>query len=308
MEGPSPGNGATASITGLWGESPPRGAAADGLSVGEELHADAVSSLRLGAPLRVDLVLGPGARIRRASLRTLEVLEGAVYLDSATSREKTPGSGNEDVVVRAGGPGGPTVATGGQGARFSLELRSSGGGTVSVESGEVRLSTGEGTLSATGPVRSELPASGPLPAPVPADPVDATAWFAYPEVALEVLPADPGPGRDLVVTLQPSVPRTIPIAPYSPFDPLFTLLAVHPERGQAPVRISPTLLRRPPPTEDPGGVFRLAPDRPYHLRIDADALGLPPGKWSVRVLYTANRTGGLWRGTRASNTVELETR
>ena len=36
--------------------------------------------------------------------------------------------------------------------------------------------------------------------------------------------------------------------------------------------------------------------------------GLAPGRYRIAAVYSASRPGGLWRGSRASNEVDLEVR
>jgi hypothetical protein len=153
----------------------------------------------------------------------------------------------------------------------------------------------------------EVPAGSPPGEPVPSEAADASSWFAHPEVALSVA-ARPDGGADLVVALTPSVPREIRIAPFHPRDPLFALLASHPERGQSSIQVNPRMLRAPPPAAGPDGSFLLSSARPYRIEVDVSALGLAPGRYRIAAVYSASRPGGLWRGSRASNEVDLEVR
>lgn len=109
----------------------------------------------------------------------------------------------------------------------------------------------------------------------------------------------------MVLTLRPSVPREIRIAPWDRFDTLFTLRVTHPEKGLSDVPLRGRAVSRPAPVPAGDGTFALGADRPYRLHVDPAALGLAPGRYRVEAVYAAHRSGGTWRGTRASNTVEL---
>lgn len=259
-------------------------------------EASRPAGLRLGAPVHADVVLGAGARIRvpagGAVRREIEVLAGAAFVDPTSPPDPAAGP----LLARAG-----AVAVEDRGGRFSVEFGPGGTVLVTVETGVVVVRAGGVERAVSGPCRVAVPPSGPPGEPARAEPTDATAWFAYPDLALALR------GRDLVLEMRPSVPREIRIAPFHRFDPLFSLLVEHPERGQASIPIGSRMLRPPPPPEGgPDGAFLLGPRKPYTIVVDAGALGLARGRYRLRAVYSAGRPGGLWRGTRTSNEVDLE--
>jgi hypothetical protein len=258
--------------------------------------------VRLGAPVHAEVVLGRGASLRvtadAGAPRGIELLAGSIFASSGP--DAPPGAGPLRVIAGA-------LAIEDRGARFSVERAADGGAVVILETGVAVLRVGAAERAVSGPCRVEIPASGPPGEPLPAESTDATSWFAHPEISLEEWTRTDG-GRDLVVTMTPSVPREIRIAPFHPRDPLFALLAVHPERGQTSVTLDPRMLRAPPPAAGSDGAFLLSSARPYRIEVDASALGLAPGRYRIAVVYSASRPGGLWRGSRASNEVDLEVR
>jgi len=280
----------------LFGGAGVTGIGPSGVEQGDVVAADRAAGLLLGAPVDASVVLGAGARLRvprdGAHGRALDLLAGSVYVEPSAPSDPAAGP----LRVAAG-----AVAVEDRGGRFSVEIGEGGAVTVAVETGVVLVRAAGVERAVSGPCRVAVPPAGPPGAPVPAEASDATAWFSRPEVSLEVR------GPDLVLELRPSVPREIRIAPFHRLDPLFSLLLEHPERGQVSIPILPRMLRPPPPPEGGAdGAFLLGPRKPYTIVVDPGALGLAPGRYRLRAMYTSGRPGGLWRGTRTSNEVDLE--
>jgi hypothetical protein len=251
----------------------------------------------------VEAVVGEGARLRvpagGGGGRSLELLAGVAWFDPG-GPAAAAGVSPPPFLLRAGG-----VEVEDRGATFAVERRASGAVSVTVEAGRVAVRSGGREVAASGPSRVDASPGGEPGEAHPAEPSDATAWFAFPEVRAAIAEGT-GEGRDLVVTLLPSVPRAIRIAPWDRADPLFTVRAEPPDGSAVLLPVRPRMLRRKPPDPDPDGGFLLKPGRPYRMVLDPAALGLRPGTYRVQVLYSASRPGGgLWRGTRPSNTLEL---
>ncbi len=271
---------------------------------GKLLSASATASVHLGDPLSVEVVLGKDSRLglppslmQGGAIRSLDLLAGAAYFEPGPA----PGAG--PLRVRAGG-----AEVEDRGARFAVERRAGGAVAVIVETGVVVVRSAGAERAISGPCRVDLAEGAGPPEPSPAEAQDATAWFAFPELALEVAPPSAGAPPEILLTLRPSVPRPIRVAPFHRFDPLFTLRAIHPGRGLVEIPLRPGMLVRPAPEADADGAFLLRPDRPYRVAVDPGALGLEPGTWRLEALYASGRVGGLWRGTRASNPVDLVVR
>jgi len=302
--GPSgPGAGGAVEAAALFGGPGLSGIGPAGLAPGAVLESSRVAGVRLGAPVHAEVVLGPGTRIRIPAEgdagRRLVLLAGAIFVE--------PGPG-------APPPAGPVSVAAGdlevedRGARFSVERTGGGAAILRVATGVVVARSAGAERTVSGPCRVDVPEGGPPGEPLPAEASDATAWFAYPEISLSLADPRGGGGAVLAVALTPSFPGEIPIAPFHERDPLFVLVATHPERGRTEVAVAPRMLLAPPPAAGPDGAFLLAPARPYRIEVDAASLGLPPGRYRVAALYSASRPGGPWRGSRASNEVELEVR
>ena len=298
----APGAGGAIEAAAMFGGHGLRGIGPTGLPAGTVLEASGPAGVRLGAPVHAEVVLGRGASLRvpadAGAPRVLELLAGSIFASSGP--DAPPGAGPLRVLA-----GALTVED--RGARFSVERTAAGGAVVFLETGVAVLRVAGTERAVSGPCRVEVPASGPPGEPLPAESTDATSWFAHPELTLGPSPRPDG-GTDLVLVLTPSVPREIRIAPFHPRDPLFALLAEHPERGQTAITLNPRMLRAPPPAAGPDGAFLLSSARPYRIEVDASALGLAPGRYRVAAVYSASRPGGLWRGSRASNEVDLEVR
>ncbi|HEU4395239.1 MAG TPA: FecR family protein, partial [Planctomycetota bacterium] len=221
--------------TGLHGIGPA------GLPAGTVLEASDPAGVRLGAPVHAEVVLGRGASLRvpadPGAPRGIDLLAGSIFASSGP--DAPPEAGPLRVLAGA-------LVIEDRGARFSVERTPDGGAVVILETGVAVLRVGATERAVSGPCRVEIPASGPPGDPVPAESTDATSWFAFPRLSLEESSRTDG-GTDLVVTMTPSVPREIRIAPFHPRDPLFALLAEHPERGQTSVTLNPRMLRAPPP-------------------------------------------------------------
>jgi hypothetical protein len=289
-------------VTPVWGGAAVDGLLPAGLPRGALLHARKTASLRLGAPLGAEVVLGEGTRIRipgGEAGRALDLEEGIAWFDPAGA----PGARVPEARLRVRA-GEATFEE--RGARFTVERRANGALALLVEEGVVLVRSGGAERLVPGPARLEV-SPGAVPGePLPAEAGDAVDWFAHPDLALEERPGTVPGEKDLVLVLRPAVPRRIRIAPWDRFDPLFSIRAFTPERGEVSLDVRPRMLRRPPPDADADGAFLLGPDRPYMIHVDPSSLGLPPGKVRLRAVYAASRLSGLWRGTRASNTIEIE--
>jgi hypothetical protein len=191
---------------------------------------------------------------------------------------------------------------------FALLVAPGGGRTVVAAPGaSVTVESGGASVTLSGPERVALPDGGPPGAPERADPFDDRGWYAMPVMEASVGPAAGG-GRELRVVLRPSVPEVVPVAPWEPSDPPFSILAEDAAGRQRTVVLLAKHFLQPPGPGGPGGLFLLSGDRPYILRVDPDALGLPPGRHRVRVAYAARRPNGPWRGTSLTPPLDLEAR
>jgi hypothetical protein len=293
-------------VSSLWFASPSQTVLNAGFLPGAEIGVECVAGLRFGAPVDAEAVLGAGARLRipegRRPDRTLELVSGAAWFDpSPEGSEARPPAASRLVILAGDG-----VEVEERGARFAVERRAGGAVEVMVEAGVVVVRSGGGETTAGGPCRIAAAPGGKPSAPTPAPAEDATAWFAYPDLSLEVLPGAAPGEQDLVLTVLPAVPRRVRIAPFDPYDPLFSLRCSREDKGLLQVPLRPPMLRRAPPEPDSDGGFLLGPLRPYRIVINPAALGLPRGRVRIEALYSATRPGGLWRGTRASNPVEVD--
>ncbi len=286
--------GGSVEVRPLFGGTALEGLTPAGLGAGSELSARDTASVRLGAPFDAEVVLGKGAVLR---LPREDGADRSLLLSAGAGWFAPSGAG--PLSVRAGG-----ARVSGK-ASFAVELRAAGLVTVIVESGGCTVAAAGADIAARGPCRVEVePGKAPGP-PVPAEASDASAWFSYPVLTLSKEETGPGERPGLVLTLRPSVPRPLPIAPWDRFDPLFSLRFTHRERGLSEVTVGPRLLRRRAPLPGGDGSFLLGPDREYRLHLGLGPVELAPGTYSVEAVYAANRSGGPWRGTRASNAVEL---
>jgi hypothetical protein len=281
----APRIGATVEVATLWGGTSPAGA------VPGVLTAKGTTGVHLGSPLEAEVVLGEGTTLRLSvpgADRTVELVEGLAWFDPAPPVAST-------FRVRAGG-----LEVDGRGARFTVERRGSGAIVVYLEAGVAVLRSGGGEVTASGPCRIDVPAGGRPGAPQPAEPSDATGWFARPEVLLERA------GSTLVITLRPEVPRELPIAPFDRFDPLFSFRAERPGRPPRVVEVKESMLVPPLPPQGRDGAFLISGARSYKITVDAGSLGLEPGTYALSAVYAAHRVGGLWRGIRSSKPMEFE--
>jgi len=265
---------------------------------GSVLSASKIASMELGAPVNARIVMGSGTRLRTpgtvAEGATLELLGGPCFIDRSKRSAAAP------LVVSAGAASAETSD-----GRFTIERRNNGVVTVFVSEGSVTVKGGNHVATLTGPARVDVdPESGTL-VPAPAEAGDATGWFAYPEVSIALATGDDG-NEELVVTLRPSVPEELRIAPWDRFDPLFTLRVFREKTGLSEIEVSARHFARPPPQDRGDGTFLLKQDRPYTMHLKVDALDLDPGTWRAEMIYSASRPGGPWRGSRASNSLSLK--
>jgi hypothetical protein len=257
-----------------------------------------IAVLRLGAPVAAEVVLDRNTSVRiegeGTAARLLHLERGRAWF--------APDAGEVPLEVRVG-----SAFVLSRGATFSLELATDDvGGHVAdaiVAAGTVEV-RGDGVRgSLTGPVRASIDRSA-IGEPVPVEAPDASSWFLHPVATLrEDKEHD---GRTVwVMTLRPSLPRVIPMAPWNPFEPMFTLRATNAVGALRTLDIERTDLARPAPEGGTRGAFLLGPERPYILRVDPEGLNLPPGTYGVEAVYTSTRPGGLWRGVVASPPVDL---
>jgi anti-sigma factor RsiW len=279
----------TVSVTPLWGDAALDGLVAGGVAEGSVLSASEVSSIRLGSPFHAEVVLGKGAQLKVLPAGpALEVEKGIVYVDSLGLTVPLQVHGFDA-----------------NGARFSMERLEDGNVSFVVEFGSLRGRANSGEFVMEGPCRYVTGTPGKS---LPAEPSDATAWFSYPLLTLERRPSLTLGEKDLVLELRPSVARTIRIAPWDRFDPLFSLRVHRPDGSLVEIPVKAEMLRRPAPDADSEGAFLLGPEIPYTIYVDPAALGLPGGKVRLEAVYSAGRPGGLWRGVRTSNALEFESK
>jgi hypothetical protein len=294
--------GGAVEVTPEWGGAVLEGVVPGGMRPGAEIAARGTASVRLGPPLDAEVVLGAGTRLRLAAGeagRTVELLEGVAFFDPGPPGSG-PAGGASLLRVRAG-----ALEVEERGGHFTLERRAGGTTTLLVEAGVVVAEGGGRRVTASGPCRVDAAAGGAPGEPVPVEAGDATGWFAAPEVLLALEPGREPGARDLVVTLRPAVPRTLRVAAWSRLDPLFSIRASAEGSPDREIPIAPSMARRPPPEGDARGAFLLGPRSPYKIHLDPAALGLAPGAYRLAAVYAAHRPGGLWRGVRASNAVEI---
>jgi hypothetical protein len=313
--------GGAVSVTALWNGAELDGLLPGGLGAGAEIVARKVASVRLGAPLGVEVVLAEGTRLRipaEGAGRVVDLLAGLAWFDPAPTGPGPAGAGPAGAGPAIAEPGaaGPRtslrVRAGGleveeRGAHFTVERRKSGASSVYLETGGVAiLRSGGVEVTASGPCRIDVPPGAAPEAPVPVESGDATGWFACPDLTLEER-AGAGPGgRELVVVLRPAAPVRIRIAAWNRFDPLFSFQADAAGKPPVSIPLRPAMIRIPPPGGDGEGAFLLSAEKPYKIVVESESLGLPPGKYRLTAVYSSNRPGGLWKGTRASNPVDLE--
>ncbi len=298
--------GGSIAVTPLWNGAELEGLLPGGLRAGSEIVARRVASVRLGEPIGAEVVLAEGTRLRlpaEGAGRTVEILAGLAWFDPAPAGPVPAGAEpRPSLRVRAEG-----LEVEERGAHFTVERRKSGASSVYLETGGVAVvRSGGSAITASGPCRIDV-APGAAPGdPVPVETGDATGWFACPDLSLEER-AGPGPGgRELVVVLRPAVPVRIRIAAWNRFDPLFSFRAAVPGNPPVSIPLGPGMFRVPPPPGDGEGAFLLSTEKPYKIVVESGSLGLAPGKYRLTAVYSSNRPGGLWKGTRASNEVDFE--
>ncbi len=278
----------------LWGAEGIAAASEGGVRAGTALEAGAhPAAFRLGSPFNAEVVLDAGARVvpivpRSGPLR-LEVRKGKAWFHVSWPRTRPS---IPELVV-----GGITIAAN-HGTDYALEL----------------LPDGRATAWWAGPrsMRVDVPAGRTLleaEATTASEPTDATDWFAYPVVGLREEPAAHGEGRDLVVTLTPSCPFPVRLAPWVEADPTVTLRIRRDGKGPLrEVRVRRENIRLFPPGGEPDGAFLLSASTPYILRVALETLDLARGSHRVEAVYAAHRPGGLWRGERVSAPLTVDAR
>jgi hypothetical protein len=289
-------------VTAIWNGAALDGIAPEGLRAGHSVAARKLASVRLGPPVAAEVVLAEGTRLSVPpgnAGRAVELQSGLAWFDPGTVDPRAAARGA--LRVRAG-----DLEVEERGARFTVERRASGAAVVYVETGVATLRSGGAEATASGPCRVDVPAGGKPSAPVAVEPGEATGWFSYPEVSLELVAAAAPGSRNLVVVLRPALPRPLRIAPWSRMDPVVSFQAAAPGKRPVTLPLRAEMCVPPlPPSGGPDGAFLLSGDRPYRITVDAASLGLAPGTYGLTAVYASNRPGGLWRGTRASNVVEF---
>jgi len=106
----------------------------------------------------------------------------------------------------------------------------------------------------------------------------------------------------------------VTIAAFDPSAPLFLVRLKGPEGREHEIKVQESMLTTPAPVGDaasaPGeGLWRLAADRPYALRLAIPGLDLEPGRWEARLRYMSYRTREAatpWLGAVESAAVPFE--